>query len=160
MNIFIWSVIIILFITSFIGLFIPFFPAILFIWIGFFLYEFIINGPPLSIMFWVSMAILTMFIFVSDFLTNKYFVGKFGGSKQSEWGAIIAFIVGLFVYPPIGIIVLPFVTVFIIEYFQANSTKHAFRSAMGTIIAFFSSIFVKGFVQLIMIIWFLIVVLI
>lgn len=160
MHVFIWLVIILLFLISFIALFIPFFPATLLIWISFLLYEFTINEQSLSMMFWLSMAILTIFIFGSDFLTNKYFVGKFGGSTMSEWGAIISFIAGLFVYPPIGIIVLPFITVFLIEYLRMNSTENALRAAVGTIVAFFSSIFVKAFIQFIMIVWFLIVVLI
>lgn len=160
MSLFIWSVIILLFIISFVGLFIPFFPTSLVIWIGFLLYEFILNSNSLSMMFWLSMGVLTILLFASDLLTNKYFVGKFGGSKKSEWGAIIAFIAGIFIYPPIGIIVLPFLTVFLIEYLRVGRTNHALQSAIGTIVAFFSSIFVKGFVQMIMIIWFFIVVLI
>lgn len=160
MNVLIWTIIVLLFIISFVSLLIPFFPSVLLIWMSFLLYEFILNAHSLSMMFWLSMGVLTMFLFGSDILTNKYFVGKFGGSKKSEWGAIVAFIVGLFVYPPFGIIFLPFVTVYLIEFFNSNSTEHALRSAIGTIVAFFSSIFVKGFVQFIMIVWFLIVVLI
>lgn len=158
MSFFIWTVIVLLFIFSFVGLFIPFFPTSLAIWIGFLLYQIFLNAESLSVMFWFSMAILTILLIGSDFLTNKYFVGKFGGSKQSEWGAIFAFIAGIFIYPPIGIIVLPFLTVFLIEFLRVGKTDHALRSALGTIVAFFSSIFVKGFIQLIMIIWFLIVV--
>lgn len=160
MELFIWIIIVLLFIGSFISLFIPFFPSTLLIWISFLLYEFTLNIESLSTMFWVSMGILTIFLLVSDILTNKYFVGKFGGSKASEWGAIVAFIAGLFVYPPIGIIALPFLTVYLIELFTNRSSKRAFRSALGTIVAFFSTIFVKGFIQLTMIIWFLIVVLV
>lgn len=157
---FIWILIIGLFLFSFFALFIPFFPATLLIWISFFLYEFLLNDDSLSLMFWLSMAILTIFIFSSDLFTNKYFVGKFGGSKMSEWGAIIAFIIGLFVYPPIGVIALPFITVFLIESFRKSDGKKAFHAAVGTIIALFSTIFVKACIQLIMIFWFFIVIMI
>lgn len=158
MTFLIWTLIIIAFVVSFIGLVIPFFPATLLVWIGFLLYAFLINSGSLSMMFWISMAILTIILLISDILTNKYFVGKFGGSKKSEWGAIIAFIVGIFIYPPIGIIVLPFIVVYMIEYSVTRSNKHALRSATGTIIAFFSTIFVKGIIQFIMILWFFIVI--
>lgn len=156
MSFLIWTIVIILFVLSFVGLFIPFLPASLMIWIGFLLYEFLLNSSSLSMMFWISMVILTIILFVSDILTNKYFVGKFGGSKKSEWGAIVAFLFGVFIYPPFGIIVLPFITVYLIEYVSSRSNDHALRSAVGTIVAFFSSIFVKGFIQLIMIVWFFI----
>lgn len=159
MSFLIWTIVIILFVLSFVGLFIPFLPASLMIWIGFLLYEFLLNSSSLSMIFWVSMAFLTIILFVSDILTNKYFVGKFGGSKKSEWGAIVAFLFGVFIYPPFGIIILPFITVYLIEYVASRSNDHALRSAVGTIVAFFSSIFVKGFIQLIMIVWFFIVIL-
>ena|SRR5699024_10987654 len=158
-SVLLWSLIIVLFSLSFVGLFIPFMPSVLAIWAGFVLYEFTIESGSLSIMFWLSMVVLTAFLFIADLLTNKYFVGKFGGSRKSEWGAIVAFIFGIFIYPPFGIIILPFLTVYLIEYIDVGSSERAFRSATGTIVAFFGSIVVKAFVQFVMIVWFLIVIL-
>ena len=38
---------------------------------------------------------------------NKYFVNRFGGSKLGEYAALIGVIVGCFVIPPFGIIIVP-----------------------------------------------------
>ena len=49
---------------------------------------------------------------------NKYFVNRFGGSKLGEYAALIGVIVGCFVIPPFGIIIVPFIAVLIVELVQ------------------------------------------
>lgn len=153
-----WTIIILLFIISFVGLIIPIIPSSIAIWLGFILYHFIINDEQLTLTFWIVMIVLTVIIFVADILTNSYFVNKFGGSKWGEWGAVIALIVGAFIMPPFGIIILPFVTVLLIELLQQKTVKEAFYSSIGSLAGFLSGLVAKSLLQLIMIIWFLFVV--
>ena len=88
------------------------------LWIGFCLYQFGINGEELSWLFWVGMVIFTMILFASDLIANSYFVKKCGGSKWGERVAGIAVIVGSFIVPPFGILIVPFVAVFLVLMFQ------------------------------------------
>lgn len=154
METFIWFVIIVLFILSFVGVFVPIIPAVVVLWIGFLLYHFFIDSEQLTLFFWLIMVVFTIILFVADILTNKYFVNKFGGSKAGEWGAIIAVIIGAFIYPPFGLIIIPFIVVFIIELIQKRTPKEASLIALGAIAGFLSGVAAKIFIQLVMIVWF------
>ncbi|ASN07164.1 DUF456 domain-containing protein [Virgibacillus necropolis] len=157
-DILIWIVIIALFILSFVGIIYPIIPSPLVIWIGFLLYHFGISRDELNLIFWVSMVILTAVLIVSDIIANSYFVKKFGGSKWGERAAGIAVIIGSFIIPPFGILIIPFVTVLIVEMIQKRTIKEAFRASIGSLIGFLSGAVAKVVIQVIMIVWFVFVV--
>ncbi|MBT2214767.1 DUF456 family protein [Virgibacillus dakarensis] len=157
-DILIWIVIIALFILSFTGIIFPIIPSPLVIWVGFLLYHFVIDASELTTTFWLAMAILTIVLIGSDIIANSYFVKKYGGSKWGERGAAIAVIIGSFVIPPFGIIVLPFIVVFVIEMMQQRTANEAIRASFGSLIGFLGGAVAKVIIQLIMIVWFIIVV--
>lgn len=92
MTLILWLCIIASFILAFIGLIKPIIPSVLVLWIGFLIYQFGFDNHHLSWIFYVSMALFTIFIIIADFIMNKYFVSKFGGSKLSEYAALIGVI--------------------------------------------------------------------
>lgn len=147
---------ILLFIISFVGLFVPIIPGVVMLWGGFILYHFALDSASLSALFWIAMALFTVLMFMADFVTNHYFVHKLGGSRRSQWGAVIGVIVGAFVYPPFGLIAVPFLVVFIIEILQHRSAKEAAYAALGALFGFLSGAIAKGFIQVVMIVWFII----
>ncbi|MFO3702830.1 DUF456 domain-containing protein [Staphylococcus felis] len=154
---FIYGVLIIIsFVIAFIGLIKPVIPSVLFVWIGFLIYDLGINHGTLSWIFWIAMILLTAFIFISDLMMNRFFVQRFGGSKQGEWAALVGVIIGSFVIPPFGVIVVPFILVFVIEMIQKQGIPFALKASVGSLVAFFSSVFAQGLVMLLMIIWFVI----
>lgn len=154
---FIYSVLIIIsFVIAFIGLIKPVIPSVLFVWIGFLIYDLGINNGTLSWIFWIAMILLTAFIFISDLMMNRFFVQRFGGSKQGEWAALVGVIIGSFVIPPFGVIVVPFILVFVVEVIQKQDIPFALKASVGSLVAFFSSVFAQGLVMLLMIIWFVI----
>lgn len=155
MEILIWIIIICLFVISFIGIFIPVIPAVLLLWLGFFVYHFFLDGGTLTMSFWVAMLVFTIILMVSDFLMNHYFVNKFGGSKWSQLAAVIGVFIGVFVYPPFGMIVVPFLLVFVIEMMEKKRVQTAGLAALGAIVGFLSSAVAKIFIQLVMVFWFI-----
>lgn len=157
-DILIWVVIIAMFVLSFVGIIYPIIPSPLVLWIGFVLYHFAISRDELSFIFWISMGILTVVLIVSDIVANSYFVKKFGGSKWGERAAGIAVIIGSFIIPPFGILIIPFITVLIVETIQKRTIKEAFRASIGSLIGFLSGAVAKVVIQLIMIVWFILVV--
>src|SRR5699024_81911 len=159
MEFILWTIIIGLFILSMVGLFVPVIPAVAVIWIGFFIYHFFLDGSELSALFWIAMTVFTILLIGADLLTNRYFVSKFGGSKASEWGAIIGVIIGVFVYPPFGIIFVPFIVVFLIEIAGQKSIKEASFASLGALAGFLSGVVAKFLIQAIMIVWFFLAVL-
>ncbi|MBY7142308.1 DUF456 family protein [Virgibacillus sp. NKC19-3] len=159
LDILIWIAIVVLFMLSFVGILFPIIPSVLVLWIGFLLYHFILNANELGLSFWIIMGVFTIILFVADIIANSYFVKKFGGTKWGERAAAVAVIVGAFITPPFGIIYVPFIVVFLIEMTQKRTAKEAFRASIGSLIGFLSGAMAKVVVQLIMIIWFFIVVL-
>jgi uncharacterized protein len=153
-DIIIWIIIVALFILSFIGVIYPIIPSVLLIWIGFLLFQFGINGEELGIIFWIIMVVFTVILFAADIIANSFFVKKFGGSKWGERGAAIAVIVGSFIIPPFGIIIIPFITVLIIEMVQKRTIQEAFKASIGSLLGFLSGTFAKVFIQIVMIILF------
>lgn len=159
LDILIWIVISVLFILSFAGIIFPIVPSVLVLWGGFLLYHFVLNSEELNLIFWIVMVVFTVLLIVADIIANSYFVKKFGGSKSGERGAAIAVIIGSFITPPFGIIYVPFITVFLIEMVQKRTTKEAFRASIGSLLGFLGGSIAKVVIQIVMIIWFFILVL-
>ncbi|MDV2684558.1 DUF456 family protein [Alkalihalophilus lindianensis] len=156
MEVVIWIVIVALFILSFIGLLFPIVPSVLVLWVGFLMYIFLIDGASLSIWFWVGAGVLTVLLFAADLIASQFFVKKYGGSKWSERMAALGVIVGSFIMPPFGIILVPFILVFITELISTKDPRQAVLVAIASFFAFLSGTVAKGLVQLILIIWFFI----
>ncbi|PIB40679.1 hypothetical protein AOA57_27960, partial [Pseudomonas sp. 2588-5] len=80
MDFFAWILIILLFSGSFIGLFYPIIPAILLVWIGVFVGHFFINDLIMSWWTWSSLLVITVAIFIADYIASMYFITKYGAS--------------------------------------------------------------------------------
>ena len=94
MEVVLWILILLSFVLAFVGLIKPIIPSVLVLWVGFLIYQFGFSQDGLSWIFYVAMILFTVFILVSDFLMNKYFVNRFGGSKLGEYAALIGVIIG------------------------------------------------------------------
>lgn len=156
LDIIFWIIIIACFIISFIGLVYPIIPGVLMIWAGVLLYNFGIHTDELTWMTWAMLAVLTLLLFLADYLANLHFVEKAGGSKWGMRAATLGLILGSFVIPPFGVIILPFLFVFITEMVQKKTVNNSSKVAFATVIAFLSGTFAKLVIQLIMIIVFFI----
>lgn len=148
-----WIIIIACFIINFVGLIYPIIPAVLMIWIGVALYHFFILSE-ITWWTWSTLIVLTIFIFAADYAASMYFVKKYGGSKWGSRAAAVGIIAGIFVFPPFGILLVPFALVLLIELTQGNDFSQSLKIAFGTLLAFLSSTFAKGLIQLLMILLF------
>ncbi|WP_239750853.1 DUF456 domain-containing protein [Mammaliicoccus sp. H-M34] len=151
-----WILIILMFVIAFVGLIKPIIPSVLFLWVGYFIYHFAIDSSKLSWVFWTVMVVLTIFMILSDIIMNSYFVKKFGGSKLGETMAAVGVIIGCFVFPPFGIIIVPFVLVFVTEMIQKNDISAATNASIGSLLGFLTSSIAKALIMLVMVVWFFI----
>ncbi|MEI4802183.1 DUF456 domain-containing protein [Bacillus sp. NPDC077411] len=154
MNILLTICIIACFIISFIAFIYPVIPGILALWAGFFIYQFGINHLQLTTSFWIVQIIFTIIIFIADFITNSYFLKKYGSTKWSERIGMVSIIVGSFFFPPFGLIIIPFLSVFVTELMHKKAPQEAFMVGVATVIGFLSSTIAKAILQIIMIIIF------
>jgi uncharacterized protein YqgC (DUF456 family) len=112
----------------------------------------IIPGPPLSfggililhytkwgainadLLLWLGIA--AALATVLDYVFPVWATKKFGGSKRGIWGATLGLVIGIFFFPPLGLIIGPFAGAFIGEISSNQSQTKALRSAIGSFIGF------------------------
>ncbi|WP_059104171.1 DUF456 domain-containing protein [Shouchella shacheensis] len=149
-----WLLIAVCLLASYVGLVFPIVPSVLVLWIAFLIHLFGLGGG-LSVWFWGAIIVLTVFLLVVDLIANVLFVKRTGGSKWGERAALIGVLVGSFVWPPFGIIIVPFVLVLVVEYGIHRDLQVALRVGFASFVAFISGTFAKGVVQTVMVVWFL-----
>ncbi|MBT3748165.1 MAG: DUF456 domain-containing protein [Bacteroidetes bacterium] len=112
----------------------------------------IVPGPPISYggiillhltekdhfdqKFLITWAIIVTAVTVIDFMTPIWGTKKFGGTRRGTWGATIGLLLGLFFFPPIGIILGPFVGAVVGELTHSEDMKKAVRSGLGSLLGF------------------------
>ncbi|QOR65542.1 DUF456 domain-containing protein [Cytobacillus suaedae] len=160
MDILFWSLIIVCFVISFIGLVYPIIPSVVFIALGIAIYGFAYGFEQFSILFWMIQILFFVLLLAADYLTNLLGVKKFGGSKAAIWGSTIGLLVGPFVIPVAGIIIGPFAGAIIGELIvHKTEFKKAVKIGVGSLLGFLSGVITKGIIQAIMIGYFLVIVL-
>lgn len=150
-DILLWIIVLACFMLSFVGLVYPIIPSVFMIWAGVLVYYFGIDSHELSWITWTMLGLLTILLFLADYLANLHFVEKAGGSKWGMRAATTGLIVGSFVLPPLGVIIIPFVLVFLAELLQRKPPQESIKVAVATLIAFLSGTIAKAVIQLIMI---------
>ncbi len=119
----------------------------------------ILPGPPLSYLgllmlhftsryefsgsFLVLWGLITAFVYGLDYVIPAWGTKKFGGSKRGVWGSIIGMVVGFFFFPPLGIIIGPFLGAIIGEFSAGKDSVAAFKSGIGSFIGFFAGFLFK-----------------
>lgn len=153
-----WILIVILFLLAYAGLVLPALPDVPFILGGFVIYHFLINDSSLGMWFWIVSIMLTVLLVIVDYVASGIAAKKYGGSNWSIFAAFVGVILFPFIIGPIGIIVGPFLLVFLIELMIRKDWEMALKVSFGTLIGFFGGIIFKFVVMTGMIGWFLILV--
>ena len=95
------------------------------------------------------MAFVVIAVTVFDLWVQIYGVKKFGGTKKAVNGSIIGLIIGIFFFPPFGIIIGPFLGAFIGARMEENSdVNKAIKIALGALSGFLAGTMLKLSVSL------------
>jgi len=152
-----WIVIIACFIVAFIGLIYPIIPSVIFIVAGYIAYGLFYDFSELNWLFWSIQILFVILLFTADTVANLIGVKKFGGSKAGMVGSTIGLLIGPFVIPVAGILIGPFLGAVIAELIVTKvSFEKAVKAGFGSLIGFLTSVAVKGIIQVVMIIIFII----
>ena len=90
------------------------------------------------------MAFVVIAATVFDLWVQIYGVKKFGGTKKAVNGSIIGLIIGIFFFPPFGIVIGPFLGAFIGARMDENSDGNkAIKIALGALAGFFAGTMLK-----------------
>jgi len=98
---------------------------------------------PFTESFLVIWALVTTAVVIADYYIPIWGTKKFGGTKGGVWGATIGLIVGIFFFPPLGLIIGPFLGAFAGELINKQDSNKAFRSAIGSFVGFVAGTLMK-----------------
>ena len=117
-----------------IGSIIPILPGPLLSYIALLLYHFSINRIEGDSLIWMGIAVIV--ISILDYFLQIYGVKQAGGGKYAIRGSVVGILLGVFLFPPFGILIGAFIGAFIgakIEM-ENNAVKIAFGALWGFII--------------------------
>lgn len=149
MDIFLIITGIILLLTGIAGCIVPFLPGPPLAYGSLILLQFS-SYQPFTEKFLVIWAIVTTAVVLADYYIPVWGTKKFGGTKGGVWGATIGLIVGMFFFPPFGLIAGPFIGAFAGEIINNQDSDKAFRSALGSFIGFVAGTLMKLGISIVM----------
>ena len=119
----------------------------------------VIPGPPFSyaavlllyftsetswdsdfLIFWF---IVTLLVFILDYVVPVYGAKKMGGSSYGVWGSALGLLVGLLFFPPFGLIIGPVLGALVGELISGKSGSVAFKAALGSFLGFLAGTILK-----------------
>lgn len=155
MDIFLTIIASILILIGIIGSIIPLIPGPPIAFGGLLLVQFT-SKQPFSSEFLIIFGVLAILSAVIDNVLPIYATKKFNGSKKGVWGSAIGLIMGLFFFPPFGIIIGPMIGAFVGEIIDGKTANNAVRPAFGSFIGFLSSIFLRFALSVVMAYYFVV----
>ena len=125
--------IVVLLLFGLIGSVIPALPGPPLSYLGLLLSHFFISKMEVDFIFWL--AVLVVFVTVLDYYLQIYGVKKAGGGKYAIRASLVGMLLGIFLFPPFGILVGAFVGAYIGAKIEENSNevKIAFGALWGFI---------------------------
>ena len=89
-----------------------------------------------STLMWTMLAV-TIVVTVLDYIVPAFFTKVSGGSKAASRGATVGMLVGIFFFPPLGMITGSFVGAFLAEAIVEGKTfTGSLKSAIGSFVGF------------------------
>ena len=143
-----------MFIVGFLGTFLPVLPGAILIYGGMLLYGYLTKFTALTIHFFIIEGLALLLVFAVDFLAAAVGTKRYGGSRAASFGAAVGTLAGIFFFPPLGIIVGPFVGAALAELIKGKEIDQALRVGFGTIIGLLGGTILKIVIETAMIIYF------
>jgi len=140
---------ILLMITGLIGAFLPVLPGLPFSYVGLLILQ-LTENPPFSLSFLIVWAIIVVMIQFLEQIASVAGAKRMGASPYGIWGSIIGALAGFFIFPPLGIVFGPIIGAYAGELINKKTSQEALRSAMGAVLGFFVSTFIKVVAALVM----------
>lgn len=136
MEIFLIIVGFILIVIGLIGCLIPGLPGPPLSYLGVIIQQLRPGENPFTIKFLVIWGLITLGVSLLDYLLPIFGTKKFGGSRQGVYGSVAGLLIGLFFFPPLGIIIGPFLGAFLGELISGKQPGEALKAGFGSFIGF------------------------
>ena len=122
-----------------IGSVIPVLPGPPISYLGLLLSHFFINTMDSNSLFWIGVVVVV--VTVLDYYLQIYGVKKAGGGKYAIRGSIAGMLLGIFLFPPFGILVGAFIGAYLGAKMDAN--KNEVKIAFGALWGFVAGTVLK-----------------
>lgn len=132
----------------------------------------VIPGPPLNYLalllihysdvhkfsykFLFGWLVIIIAVVILDYLVPIWGAKYAGGGRKGVWGAAIGLVLGIFILPPLGLLLWPFVGAVIGEIVDGKSLDASIRAGTGTFIGFLAGTLAKLIVSIILLVIFII----
>lgn len=91
----------------------------------------------------IIMAALTLLTMVLDYVLPMAGAKKFGSTKRGFWGAFIGMVIGVFLFPPFGMIIGAFLGAVIGELTAGKKQAEAMRAGWGVFLGVITALILK-----------------
>ena len=142
MDIFLITVSALCLIVAFIGSIVPMLPGPPLAFVGMLILQ-ATDKVQFSTMLLCGWLVVILIAQVLDYLIPIWTTRFCGGSKWGTRGCVAGTLVGIFLFPPWGIIIGPFLGAFLGEIMGGNSTVYACKSGVGAFLGFITGTLFK-----------------
>lgn len=132
------------------GTILPLLPGIPLIFLAIAGYGWYEGFKAITVEYLLVMAGLTVLSVIVDYISSVLGARYFGSSKKGIWGALLGTFIGIFLFPPVGILLGPWLGAVIGEYFEQCDINKAMKVGIGTVVGLFSGMVFKIMVGLVM----------
>lgn len=122
-------------IVGFAGCILPILPGIPLSYLGVVLLH-LTSNVDFSPQFLIIWGIIVIVIQVLDYFIPIWGTRYFGGGKKGMWGSLLGVVLGVFILPPWGIIIFPFLGAVIGELADEKDFKEAMKAGLGAFLGF------------------------
>ncbi|GAB5603080.1 DUF456 family protein [Thermus sp. FJN-A] len=129
--------------------FVPFVPTTLLILLAAFLHELLLGFRELSLGTWLALGVLALLAMAVDNLAALLGARRYGAGRAGLWGAFLGGLLGLFL-GFWGVLVLPFLLAWLLEYLSGRGPLEALRAAWGTLVGLMGGVVAKALLHLAM----------
>lgn len=137
------------------GTILPILPGVAMIFVAIAAYGWYEGFQSITAGYLMVLAGLTILSMLVDYLSTYLGAKHFDSSRLGMWGAVLGSLLGIFLFPPLGIIVCPWLGALGGELVQGHDLRKAMRSGLGAVIGLFSGVVFKVLIGMGMLISFL-----
>lgn len=150
------GIVILLILVGIVGIIFPVLPGSGLIFVSIAAYGWYEGFQVISVKYLAVMGALTVFAMAMSYISALWGAKLTGAGRAGAWGALLGAVIGVFVFPPLGLLLGPFIGAFIAEFIVKGEARKAAVAGMGAVVGVFSGMFLHLIIALIMFISFLV----
>lgn len=141
-------------IAGILGCILPALPGLPLCYLGIIFLQFT-SKVDFSVYFLAVSAIIIIVVQILDYYVPIWGTKKFGGGKKGAVGSAVGIFAGIFIIPPWGMIICPFVGAVIGELIDNKEISVALKAGFGSFLGFLAGTLVKLLIALVLTVYFI-----